>query len=521
MTAALEIRDLTLILGQTQILHGISLRAEPGRITALVGESGSGKSMTLLAALRLAPAHAQIGGAVSLDGEDLLQASEARMQKVRGARVGMVFQEVMTALNPVRTIGAQVAEVVQVHLNVDARAAAAAARAALDRVGLSEIDSSRYPHQLSGGQRQRVAIAIAIVLKPAVLLADEPTTALDVTTQAQVLDLLRTLVREDGMALILVTHDLALVSHYADDVVIMRDGAVVETGSGALGSLNHEYSRALLSAATAAPRRSGGAVSDETLLEVRNVSVTYRAAHSQRRSALMDVSFSVRRGETLGIVGESGSGKSTLARAVLGLQPLDAGGVSIGGRTFAHARGADLKALRRLVQIVFQDPAGSFDPRQTIERVVAEPLFLAENPIPRVEQREMVERVLQEVGLPAAAADRYPHQFSGGQRQRIAIARALISEPSLIVLDEAVSALDVQVRAQILSLLTEISARRGVSYLFISHDIEIVRGMTDRVVVLNKGRIVEQGLTERVFSTPQHDYTKSLLAASPRLQSVG
>ncbi len=520
MTAALEIRDLTLNLGQTQILRGISLSAEPGRITALVGESGSGKSMTLLAAMGLAPSSARIGGAVLLDGEDLLQASEARMQKVRGARIGMVFQEVMTALNPVRTIGAQVAEVVQVHRGLDARASSVAARAALDRVGLAEIDSRRYPHQLSGGQRQRVAIAIAIVLKPAVLLADEPTTALDVTTQAQVLDLLRALVREDGMALVLVTHDLALVSQYADDVVIMRDGAVVEMGSGDLGLLKHDYSRALLSAAAAAPQRSGGTVSDERLLEMRNVSVTYRAANSRPRPALIDVSLSVRRGETLGIVGESGSGKSTLARAVLGLQALDAGSVSIGGRAFADARGGDLKALRRLIQIVFQDPAGSFDPRQTIERVVAEPLFLVESPIPRAKQREMVERVLQEVGLPAAAADRYPHQFSGGQRQRIAIARALISEPSLIVLDEAVSALDVQVRAQILSLLADIAARRHVSYLFISHDIEIVRGMTNRVVVLNKGRIVEEGPTAQVFSTPQHDYTKSLLAASPRLQSV-
>ncbi len=538
----LAIESLSLSVDAMPLIDNLSLAVESGEILGLVGASGSGKSMTALAILQLLPPRASLRGAVRLQGRNLVGRSARELQGIRGRRIGMVFQEPMSALNPSMRIGAQVAETVRLHGAATPARARVMAREALDAVGLTGEQGAleRYPHELSGGQRQRVAIAIAIVLGPALLIADEPTTALDVGTQAQVLALLGDLTRRLRMGLILVSHDLAVIAQLTDRVAVMQAGRIVEQGAtAALRELQHPYSKALLAAAVlgpkpaarsglmprgAAPRARGAGVPDAGV-PVLNVRGIVRDYPLRRRSpwraagvfrAVDHASLVVHPGETVALVGESGSGKSSLLRAVLGLDPIQAGEVEVCGESLLQA-GDNARRVRRRIQAVFQDPFGSFDPRWSVERLVAEPFHLLDVPLSRIERHRKVASALERVGLSAADAERVPHEFSGGQRQRIAIARALIIEPAVVVFDEAVSALDVLVRAQILALLTELSERLQLAYLFVTHDLSVVRAIADRVYVLQQGRIVEDGPTERVFTAPEHAYTKGLLAATPRL----
>ncbi|MBK5933539.1 peptide/nickel transport system ATP-binding protein [Rhodovulum imhoffii] len=516
----IEVSDLHLSMRGTPVLRGVSMALERGEIAGLAGESGSGKSLTALAMMGLLPHGARAHGQIVLDGENLLALPERELCHRRGRDIAMIFQEPMTALNPMQTIGDQVAETLVVHRVAGRGEALRAAQARLDRVGLpaGRFPLTRYPHQLSGGQRQRVCIAMSIALRPQILIADEPTTALDVTTQARILDLLRGLVEEENMGLLLITHDLAVISGMATTLSVMRRGEIVEQGVTAdlLGAPAHPYTRALLAASAhrpeAVPRTAGAA-----LLQVRDAVRSYpRPRRGLRRTpplrAVDKVSFDIRRGQSVGLVGESGCGKSTLARAILGLEPLQGGEIRLDGQPVTPRAGPD---LRRRMQVVFQDPYGSFNPRHRVARLVAEPFHLTGHP--RDAQARVAE-ALEAVGLSADDATRFIHQFSGGQRQRIAIARALIARPDLIVLDEAVSALDVRVRAQILDLLAALRQRFGLSYLFISHDLHVVRAITDRVLVMKEGRIIEQGHTETVFARPAHPYTHALLRAAPKLK---
>jgi peptide/nickel transport system ATP-binding protein len=526
----LSVRDLQLSIGGTPILRDIDLQVGAGEILGIVGESGSGKSLTALSVMQLLPRSSKWTGEIEVAGNAVGQMSEKALCAMRGRDVSMIFQEPMTALNPVHTIGDQVAETILIHDTATRREAMERAAALLARVGLSpdRIPLDRYPHELSGGQRQRVAIAMAIALKPKLLIADEPTTALDVTTQAQILDLLRTLVRQDRMGLVFITHDLAVISNLADRIAVMRDGRVVEAGptGDVFTAMRHPYTRALFSASAHVPERSTTIrKADEPVLSVRNAVREYPRPRTRLFTpakpfrAVDGVSLDIRQGENVGLVGESGCGKSTLARAILALDRLQGGEILLNGKRFSEAgSGPDMKQ-RAGVQVVFQDPYGSFNPRHTVRRLVAEPLHLVADAPTGAERDARIARALEEVGLAAADAGKYIHEFSGGQRQRIAIARALIIEPSLIVLDEAVSALDVSIRAQILDLLAGLSERLGISYLFISHDLSVVRSITDRVMVMREGRIVEEGPTEDVFLAPRHAYTKMLIAATPTLNT--
>ncbi|MBM7066388.1 ABC transporter ATP-binding protein [Actibacterium sp. 188UL27-1] len=515
--SGLQAQGLNLRIGETPILKDVSLDIAPGQILGLVGESGSGKSMTALAVMQLLPGGSICDGTVSLDGDDLTTLTEAQMCDRRGCDVSMIFQEPMTALNPVQTIGFQIAETVTIHGGSRAEGAARA-RDLLARVGLAQIPLDRYPHELSGGQRQRVCIALAIALHPKLLIADEPTTALDVTTQAQILDLLKQIVTEEGMAMLFITHDLAVVAGLADEVAVMKDGAVVEHGPTAqlFARMQHPYTRALFAASRHQPQRQIQAA-PQPLLTIQNATRTYRLprphlfAKPDALEAVSDVSFSLHRGESLGLVGGSGCGKSTLTRAILGLEPLQGGKIQLDGQSISPDMPPD---VRGRMQVVFQDPYGSFNPRHRVRRILTEPFHLQGSPT-GLEAR--IAEALTSVGLSPQDADKFPHAFSGGQRQRIAIARALITRPDLIVLDEAVSALDVSVRAQVLDLLADLQGQLKLSYLFISHDLTVVRAITDRVLVMAAGKIVEEGPTERVFADPQHSYTRALLAAAPKL----
>jgi peptide/nickel transport system ATP-binding protein len=504
--------------------------------------------MTALAIMRLLPPRARLSGAVYLNGAAITSKSEAELQGMRGRDIGMVFQEPMTALNPLMQIGDQVAETVLLHGAASRRQANTLARETLDAVGLGDEAGAhhRYPHELSGGQRQRVAIAIAVVLRPALLIADEPTTALDVIAQAHILTLLRELATERRMGLILVSHDLAVIARVAHRLMVMNGGKIVEErtldGEGpvqirrSLRHLRHPYTRALLAAAELPMKRAAAVTAADAtvaadatpatdataapVLEVRGLIREYRRA---RRSlwhagtafrAVDDVSLNLRAGENVGLVGESGSGKSSLLRAILALDRLQGGEVRLLGEPFSTATGTRLRRLRRSIQAVFQDPSGSFDPEWSVERLISEPFYLMDSPPSAADRRRRVAAVLDQVGLAAADGLRYPHEFSGGQRQRIAIARALITEPAVIAFDEAVSALDVLVRAQILELLGELSRRLKLAYLFVSHDLNVVRAIADRVYVMRDGRIVEHGPTAELFSSPQHEYTRALIAAT-------
>lgn len=531
----LAIKDLSLTIGDTPILRDVNLSMQAGDILAITGESGSGKSMTALSIMGLQPDAARMSGQILLGGTDILKSPEADLCALRGDTMGMVFQEPMTALNPVQTIGAQVAETILTHeptTKADARARAAAM---LRKVGL-DMPPTRYPHELSGGQRQRVVIAMAIALRPRLLIADEPTTALDVTTQSTILTLLRDLVADFGMGLLIITHDLAVVADIADQIVVMQHGRVVEAAptEQLLSHMRHPYTRSLFAASTHKPaipdpyqnhiKTIPDQISDKPRgLRVENVVKTYHLARKSllgpRPSfrALDDVSFTIAPGERVGLVGESGCGKSTLTRAILGLDAVRAGTITLDGNPVYLGTRPNL-TVRRKMQVVFQDPYGSFNPRHKVGRLVSEPWHLLDHTPEN--GPAMIARALEDVGLAAPDADKYIHEFSGGQRQRIAIARALIVQPELIIFDEAVSALDVSVRAQVLDLITDLGQKCDLAYLFISHDLSVVRNVTDRVLVMQAGRIVEQGATETVFTEPQHPYTQTLLAAAPRLPDL-
>ena len=506
----LSVDRLALTLDGREILRDVSFDLRKGEIAALVGESGSGKSMTALALIGLAPPGARVAGRAQLDGRALLTLTERGWLGVRGSEIGMVFQEPMSALNPVHTIGAQVAEGVR-RAGAGRAEAARIARDRLDRVGLRDIPADRYPHELSGGQRQRVCIAMAIARRPKLLIADEPTTALDVTTQARVLDLLRDLAREEGMGLLLITHDLGVVAGLADRTHVMQDGRVVEGGTTAdlFAAPSHPYTRDLLAAARPAPHAAPPCRDAPVVLRAEGVVRDHGATR-----AVDGVGFALHTGESLGLVGESGSGKTTLARALLGLDRVQGGRITLLGRPVGPEMA---RADRARIGVVFQDPYGSFDPRWTVRRIVTEPFHLTNRP------RDAAARAaeaLARVGIGSDALERYPHEFSGGQRQRIAIARALITRPDVLVLDEAVSALDVRVRAQVLDLLAGLRAELGLAYLFITHDLGVVRAACDRVMVMRAGRLVEEGPVARVLSAPATAYAAELVAAAPSLDGV-
>jgi microcin C transport system ATP-binding protein len=526
----LSIENLSISFGAKKCVHELNLAIARGERVALVGESGSGKSLTALSILRLVQ-HASLSGRILFEGEDLLAKTEQQMRGIRGADIAMVFQEPMTALNPLYTVGKQISESLRLHEGLRPNAARARGIEMLRRTGIPEperrIDS--FPHQLSGGQRQRAMIAMALACRPRLLLADEPTTALDVTVRQQIVDLLIDLQEQEaadrGMAVLLITHDLNLVRRFAQRVAVMEKGVLVETNTtdALFANPQHPYTKRLLDSE---PVRCVDPVATESqnVLEIKGLAVDYRTSAKGLKSlfgsgkfrALQDVDLTLRRGETVGIVGESGSGKSTLASTVLGLQRAAAGEVSVGGRPLASYRSSSAEwcALCARMQVVFQDPFGSLSPRMTVEQIIGEGLRVHKPKMNADERGERVRELLEEVGLPADAALRYPHEFSGGQRQRIAIARALAVEPELLVLDEPTSALDVSVQQQVLALLTRLQKKYGLSYLFITHDLAVMRAMAHRVVVMKSGRIVEAGDTLDVLRSPTHPYTQSLLAAS-------
>ncbi|KKJ03571.1 ABC transporter ATP-binding protein [Burkholderia gladioli] len=525
----LSIEDFSASFGGRAAVQKLSLSIARGERVALVGESGSGKSVTALSILRLVR-DAELSGRMLFDGEDLLAKSEQQMRGIRGADIAMVFQEPMTALNPLYTVGKQIAESLRLHEGLRPGAARERGIELLRRTGIPEperrIDS--FPHQLSGGQRQRAMIAMALACRPRLLLADEPTTALDVTVRQQIVDLLIELQEQEaatrGMAVLLITHDLNLVRRFAQRVAVMEKGVLVETNETAALFANpqHPYTQRLLDSE---PVREVEPVAADArpILEVRDVAVDYRTAAKGLRSlfgktrfrAVHEVALTLRRGETIGIVGESGSGKSTLAATVLGLQQPAAGAIEIDGLPLAEVRGSRGKReLYGRMQVVFQDPFGSLSPRMTVEQIVGEGLALHRPDMTASARRGRIAALLDEVGLPAEAMLRYPHEFSGGQRQRIAIARALAVEPELLVLDEPTSALDVSIQKQVLKLLTNLQKKYRLSYLFITHDLAVMRAMAHRVIVMKAGRVVESGDALDVLNAPSHAYTQALLASS-------
>ena len=526
----LSVRDRRVAFGTTEAVHGLSFDIHRGETLALVGESGSGKSATALSILRLIEREGGriAGGSIRLGGDrpvDITSLPASELRRLRGDRVAMVFQEPMTSLNPVMTIGAQICETLTLHRGLRGAVAREAARAALERVQVPDPMQrlDQYPHELSGGLRQRVMIAMALSCEPEVLIADEPTTALDVTTQAEILRLIASLQREMGMAVLFITHDLGVVSQIADRVVVLKDGLKVEEGYTAdiFATPRADYTKELMAAS---PRLGEGApapLSDpEPVLQVRGLTTTYGGglfARGGAKSAVCDVSITLGRGETLGLVGESGCGKSTLARSIMRLVEPSAGQIILQGNRIDGLSRAALNAHRSHIQMVFQDPYASLNPRMSIRDVVTEPAFL-HGIVSAKGRRQMAIELLERVALPQDAVDLYPHQFSGGQRQRICIARALSVRPQIIVADEAVSALDVSNARRITDLMADIQKRDGVSMLFISHDIAVVERVSHRIAVMLEGRIVETGPTDRVLNAPQHPYTRCLLASVPRLE---
>ena len=522
-----EVENLSVDFGANRVVDRVSFTIERGETLALVGESGSGKSLTALSLLQLLPpGGVNTTGRILLDGKSMIRADERCLRKMRGGIAGMIFQEPMTSLNPLHRVGRQVAEAVTLHRHVPREKVRARVIAALQQAGFSDAEDrlEAFPHELSGGQRQRVMIAMALANDPALLIADEPTTALDVTIQAQILKLLADLKVAHAMALLMITHDLNIVRHFADRVAVMKDGRLVEVGPAArvFAAPQHPYTRMLI-AAEPKGRPRPLVPRAETLIEADNLRVHFAISRGVLRrtvgvvKACDGVSISVREGETVGLVGESGSGKSTMGYGMLRLVA-STGDLRFEGHDVHALSKRALRKMRAHAQIVFQDPYGSLSPRLHVGDIVAEGLNVHARRLSEAERGARVAEALEEVGLPADAADRYPHEFSGGQRQRIAIARALVLKPRLVVLDEPTSALDRSVQAQILDLLRELQIRHDIGYLFISHDLRVVRALAHRVVVLRHGRVVEQGPADVVFARPQHPYTRALMEAAFELE---
>jgi len=526
MSALLEVDKLSIDFRlDDRVVHavrGISFAVQPRQTLGLVGESGSGKSVTAASILRLLPTTAQVGGRIVFSGRDLATASAQQMRGIRGNKISMIFQEPMSSLNPLHMVEKQVSEVLTTHRGLGRAAARARTLDLLKEVGLSNAQSrlEAFPHQLSGGERQRVMIAMALANEPDLLIADEPTTALDVTIQAQILELLKSLQVRLGMAMLFITHDLGIVREMADEVCVMTEGAIVERGPTAriFSSPQHPYTKKLLAAEPkgAPPASTPNApivVSAEKLrvwFPVRRGLFRRTVGHIK---AVDDVDIEVREGQTLGIVGESGSGKTTLGRALLRLISSQ-GRIAFLGNDLQARSWAQMRPIRRNMQIVFQDPYGSLSPRLPIGAIVAEGLSVHMPELTALERQERVERALAEVGLDPAQADRYPHEFSGGQRQRIAIARAMGLEPKFVVLDEPTSALDMSVQAQVIDLLRELQRRHTLTYLFISHDLRVIRALANDVLVMKDGKVVERGTADDIFAYPKTEYTRALLAAA-------
>ncbi|WP_431792127.1 dipeptide ABC transporter ATP-binding protein [Microbacterium paraoxydans] len=545
LTPVLQVQDLTVSYGDVMPVQGITFAVRPGERIGLVGESGSGKSLTALSIMRLNDG-ATLGGSIRLRDRELLTLSPREMTRVRGGEIAMVYQDPMSSLNPVRTIGHQLVEAIRLHDRVSAAAARARAVELLTEVGvpLPEERLGQYPHEFSGGMRQRVMIAMAMSSRPAVLIADEPTTALDVTTQSRIIDLLDRLAEDHGTAVVLITHDLGVAAGFCERIHVMRHGRVVEEGpvDRIYAAPEHPYTQALLGAVvdltvdvqlpirTAAevlergtePLAEAGSISavdraresGDVLVDVQGVSKVFTLGSGRRVTAVDDVSFQIRRGETVGLVGESGSGKSTVSKAVLALGGIDGGTVVFDGQRPHDLRGEELRRLRKRMQMVFQDPFSALNRRQTVAEIIEAPLR-AHGIGTRASRAEKVRETMHRVRLDEEFAHRLPRSMSGGQCQRVSIARSLVLEPDFLVLDESVSALDVSIQAQVLNLLRELQAELGLTYLFISHDLAVIRYMSSTVVVMQQGRIVEVGARDALFANPQHEYTRGLMAAIP------
>jgi oligopeptide transport system ATP-binding protein len=508
--------------GVVHAVRGIDLDVRKGETVAIVGESGSGKSQATMAMMGLLASNGRARGSATYRGEELIGLSERKLNRIRGEKITMIFQEPMTSLDPLYRIGRQIAEPMIHHRGLSARVARARVIELLDLVGIPDparrIDA--YPHELSGGQRQRVMIAMALANDPDMLIADEPTTALDVTIQAQILELLASLQQRLGMAIVFITHDLGIVRRFADRVYVMRAGEVVEDGAAEalFAAPRHPYTRMLL-AAEPTGGKAAPAEDAPVLLEGRDVEVVFGlgggwfSGPDRTLRAVDRVSLALHRGQTIGIVGESGSGKSTLGRALLRLLPAR-GTVRFDGRDISGADKRAMRPLRRELQLVFQDPFGSLSPRMTIGQIVTEGLKVHEPALPGRERDRRAVQALAEVGLDPSMRNRYPHEFSGGQRQRIAIARAIILKPKVVVLDEPTSALDRSVQKQIVDLLRDLQRAHGLSYLFISHDLAVVRAMADHIIVMKEGRIVEEGPVAAIFDAPREAYTRALMRAA-------
>ena len=526
----LRVEDLSVVFRQdgrdVPAVRGVGFAVGRGETVALVGESGSGKSVTALSTVSLLPDSARVTGSVRFRGEEMIGAPARTLRRIRGDDVSFIFQEPMTSLNPLHTLEKQLAESLALHQGLRGQAARARILELLHRVGIRDAESrlGAYPHQLSGGQRQRVMIAMALANGPELLIADEPTTALDVTIQAQILELLAELKRDEGLSMLFITHDLGIVRRIADRVCVMQDGAIVEQGLTAaiFERPRHPYTRTLLEAESTgrpAPVPEGAEVVAHTeglrvWFPIQRGLLKRTVGHVK---AVNDATVSVRRGETLGIVGESGSGKTTLALAIMRLIR-SKGPIVFQGRDIQGLPERQLRPLRRRMQVVFQDPFGSLSPRMTVREIIAEGLGV-HGVEPGRDRREMVAEIMGEVGLDPASMDRYPHEFSGGQRQRISIARAMILRPDLVVLDEPTSALDMTVQVQIVELLRELQRRHRLAYIFISHDLKVVRALSHKVLVMKEGDVVEEGRGEAVFTNPRTAYTRALLAAAFDLEA--
>jgi microcin C transport system ATP-binding protein len=520
----LSVEDLTVRFGvmPRPAVNAVSFEIRAGETLALVGESGSGKSMTSLSIMGLLPPSARVSGRIRFRDDDLAALPEADMEKLRGNRIAMVFQEPMTSLNPLHTVERQIGEIITIHRATTRAELDARVLELLRMVGIPKPETriKAYPHELSGGQRQRVMIAMALANEPDLIIADEPTTALDVTIQAQILGLLRDLSQRTGTALLFVTHDLNVVRAMANRVCVMKDGVIVETGETAnvFDNPRHDYTRHLINSE---PKGHALPVAADApmVLEAKDVKVWFpiRAGLLRRTvdhiKAVDGIDISIRQGQSVGVVGESGSGKTTLGMAILQLQRCE-GTVLLNGRDISGLSGREAKALRRDMQVVFQDPFGSLSPRHSVGRIVGEGLTIHGIASDRRERDRMVAAALEEVGLDGSVRQRYPHEFSGGQRQRIAIARALVLKPKFIVLDEPTSALDLSVQSQIIALLRDLQARFSLSYMFVSHDLKVVRALADEILVMKEGRVVEAGKVDQVFDAPRQTYTRDLIRAS-------